>query len=76
MDSFERPAVFKLIQQLGNVSEDEMRLTFNLGVGMVVVVPPGDAAAVIKALEGTGERAWEFGTVIASDSADAVQFHG
>ncbi len=42
-DAWQRPPIFKLIQDLGNVPEDDMRATFNLGIGLVAVVAPETA---------------------------------
>jgi len=44
--AWEVPALFRLIQDLGNIPEDEMARVFNLGIGMVAIVRPTDAAAL------------------------------
>ena len=44
------PPVFQLIQQRGNVDQDEMYRVFNMGIGMVVICSPDDADKVTKAL--------------------------
>jgi phosphoribosylformylglycinamidine cyclo-ligase len=54
------PPIFSLIQRLGEVSDDEMRRVFNLGLGMVLVVAPEE---VDRALEVLGEGAWTVGYV-------------
>src|SRR5690606_33504466 len=41
--AWERPPIFSLIQDLGGVPEDDMRRTFNLGIGLVAILP-GDKA--------------------------------
>jgi len=46
-EAWERPPIFELIQYLGNVPEDDMRATFNLGVGLIAVVNP-EAVAEVK----------------------------
>ena len=56
-DSWERPAVFKWLQETGNVSEDEMRRAFNCGIGMVICVKPNDVMEMLSALEASGETA-------------------
>ena len=58
-----RPAIFDLIQKLGNVPEDDMRRTFNLGIGMILVVAPENADAIQKAIEEKGETTWMIGTI-------------
>ncbi|MGK4008726.1 phosphoribosylformylglycinamidine cyclo-ligase [Sorangium sp. So ce1036] len=64
LGSYERPAVFQVLQRGGPVDEAEMRRTFNLGVGLVAVVEKGAADRAIEALAGSGERAWVLGEVI------------
>lgn len=45
-DAWSRPTLFKLIQQIGNVPEDDMKATFNLGIGLVAVVKPENEAEI------------------------------
>ena len=51
--TWEPPRIFKLIQSKG-VREDEMWRTFNMGIGMVLVVRPGDTDELLRALDGSG----------------------
>ncbi len=55
------PAVFHQIAEDGEVSQDEMRRVFNMGIGMVVVVPAADEAAERKAAEDRGVTLWNIG---------------
>ncbi|KYF80377.1 phosphoribosylaminoimidazole synthetase [Sorangium cellulosum] len=64
LGSYQRPAVFQVLQRGGPVDEAEMRRTFNLGVGLVAVVEKGAADRAIAALAGSGERAWVLGEVV------------
>ncbi|BDG61281.1 phosphoribosylformylglycinamidine cyclo-ligase [Caldinitratiruptor microaerophilus] len=57
------PPVFGLIQRLGRVAPEEMERTFNLGIGMAIIVPPEDAEAAVAALAELGLAAWRIGTV-------------
>src|SRR5262249_15363551 len=59
--SYERPAIFRILAEGGPVEEDEMRRTFNLGVGLCAVVAPEGARRAIDALGAAGERAWVLG---------------
>lgn len=59
-DSWERPAIFDLIKEIGNVPEDDMRATFNLGVGLVAVVSPENEHEV---REQAGEESVVIGTI-------------
>jgi phosphoribosylformylglycinamidine cyclo-ligase len=51
-DSWTRPPIFDLIQRRGGIADAEMYRTFNLGVGMVVIVSEADAGACLAALPG------------------------
>jgi phosphoribosylformylglycinamidine cyclo-ligase len=64
LKSYARPAVFDLIARGGPVDEVEMRRTFNLGVGLVVIAAPELADAALATLRDAGERAWILGEVI------------
>ena len=59
------PPLFRLIQKGGNVSDDEMLRTFNMGIGMVVVVAPADLHDVEHSLERRGETSSVIGSVVA-----------
>ena len=59
--------VFDLIAREGNIPERDMFNTFNMGVGMVVIVPEDEAAAAIDILNEAGESAYAVGTVVRSD---------
>jgi len=61
--SWTRPPLFDLIARLGEVERDEMFSTFNMGLGMIAIVSPQDAAPTVAALRGAGYTAWEVGRV-------------
>jgi phosphoribosylformylglycinamidine cyclo-ligase len=63
-DAWERPGLFRLIERLGNVPEDDLRRTFNLGVGLVAVVPGADVDRALHVLAGLGETAFPIGRVL------------
>ena len=63
-DGWERPAVYKLIKEIGNVPEEDMQATFNLGIGLVCVVSADKAAAVKAKAEELGEEVFQVGSVI------------
>jgi phosphoribosylformylglycinamidine cyclo-ligase len=56
--------IFGAIQRLGNVPETEMYRTFNMGIGMVVVVPREQAMSVVERLIAAGEQAATIGEVV------------
>jgi len=62
--SWEVPPLFRLIQSGGGVSDAEMFRTFNMGVGMVVVVAPEDLHDVEHSLERRGETSFVMGSVV------------
>ncbi len=62
--AWERPSIFDLIARGGPVAEVEMRRTFNLGVGFVVVVPPAEQSRALDVLRGAGESPFVLGTVV------------
>ena len=61
--AWEVPAVFRALQRAGSVAEEEMDRVFNMGVGMIVVVEPASADAVVEAAAGRGVAAWVIGSV-------------
>jgi len=59
------PPLFQMIQKGGSVPDEEMYRTFNMGIGMVLVVAPGDLHDVEHSLERRGETAFVIGSVVA-----------
>jgi phosphoribosylformylglycinamidine cyclo-ligase len=60
---WEEPRIFAEIQAAGGVTDDEMEHVFNLGIGMLAVVAPGDAHRALDAVRATGHDAWSVGTI-------------
>ncbi len=65
--SWEIPPIFQLMQEKGHISEHGMFNTFNMGIGMVVVVAASQADAAVEALEAAGEKAYIIGEVIKAE---------
>ncbi len=63
-DSWRRGAIFDWLAESGHITRDEMRRTFNCGIGMAVVVDPGKANDAVAVLERSGETAWQLGEVV------------
>ncbi|MFW5999505.1 MAG: phosphoribosylformylglycinamidine cyclo-ligase [Halanaerobiaceae bacterium] len=61
------PEIFALLQKLGEVEWKEMYRTFNMGIGMALVVPPADVSAVVKELKQSGEQAYIIGEIAPGD---------
>ncbi len=57
------PSLFRSLQELGGVEEEEMYRVFNMGVGMVAVVSADEAEGVVSRLGAQGADAWTMGTV-------------
>ena len=66
-DSYEVPAIFKLLAKTGDIEEEMMYNTYNMGLGMIVAVDPADAEAVVKAIEASGESAYVVGQIEAGE---------
>lgn len=61
--AWEVPRIFDEIRRLGEISDDEMRKVFNLGIGMIVVVPGDEAFRALDILRTSGHRAVELARV-------------
>ncbi|MEK6693390.1 MAG: phosphoribosylformylglycinamidine cyclo-ligase [Nitrospirota bacterium] len=55
--------IFKIIQEMGNVSEKEMYRTFNMGIGFILVVSKKDADSILRRLKRLGEKAYVIGRI-------------
>jgi len=62
--AWEVPRVFTEIQRRGRIADDEMARVFNLGIGMLVVVPPAEVGRTLAVLEDAGHRAVEVGQLV------------
>jgi len=60
-DSYEVPAIFKLLQKKGDIAEEMMYNTYNMGLGMVLAIDPADVDTTIKASEAAGQKAFIVG---------------
>lgn len=65
-DAWTVPPLFRLIQDVGEVPEEDMRRTFNLGVGLVAVVRPDAVERALTVLGALGEPAFAIGSVVAA----------
>ncbi|HEY6532337.1 MAG TPA: phosphoribosylformylglycinamidine cyclo-ligase [Acidimicrobiales bacterium] len=71
--SWEVPRVFGEIQRLGGVAPEEMDRVFNMGLGMIVVVPEGDAFKALDVLRAQGHRgAVEVGRIVPGDQSVTI----
>ena len=72
--SWEILPVFRLIQEKGQIPERDMFNTFNMGIGMVVIVSPGDQEKALASLQASGVKASVIGVMEAGDHS--VRFEG
>lgn len=63
-DNWELPEIFKLIQKTGEISDDEMRKVFNLGIGLITIVKKDQRKAVEKIAKKFGEESILAGEVV------------
>lgn len=66
-DSYEVPAIFKLLAAKGDIAEEMMYNTFNMGLGMVIAVDPEDKEKTVAAIEAAGEAAYVVGRIEAGE---------
>jgi phosphoribosylformylglycinamidine cyclo-ligase len=64
------PPIFQVLSQLGQVERDEMFRVFNMGIGLVLVVPSQSAAAVLRKAAELGDRGWKIGEIVASSGPE------
>jgi phosphoribosylformylglycinamidine cyclo-ligase len=68
-DSWTLPPLFATLQQAGQVTTEEMRDVFNLGVGLIAVLPPDAVAAAQDAAAADGITTWTVGEIRRGDRA-------
>ncbi len=61
LDSYPVPAIFKLIQKEGNIADEMMYNTFNMGLGMIIAVDPADVDKAMEAIKAAGETPYIVG---------------
>lgn len=69
---WEKPPVFSWIAQVEDIQSDEMIRTYNLGIGMVLIVSKQEVDEILSRLEQAGEKAWAIGKVIPAISSSRV----
>ena len=66
-DSYEVPAIFKLMQKTGDIEEQMMYDTYNMGIGMVVAVDPADVEKTMAAMKEAGDTPYIIGQIEAGE---------
>ena len=72
-DSWTPPAIFRLVQQVGRVSQADIEATLNMGVGMVAILPETDVDAAVALLGSRGIDAWVLGRIEAHDGPGVAE---
>jgi phosphoribosylformylglycinamidine cyclo-ligase len=62
--AWKRPVLFELIQNLGNVPEEDMRLSMNLGIGLVIIASPSATTEMLRWAENNGEELLRIGKIV------------
>ena len=62
--TWKTPPVFRILQEGGSITDGEMLRTFNMGIGMILIVRPRHVAAVTRLLKRARERVFEIGHVV------------
>lgn len=63
-NSWAVPRIFRLVQKKGNIPDKEMYHTFNMGIGMVLIVEPKSAKAIISKFTGMNLKSWVIGEAV------------
>ena len=71
--SYEVPYIFKHLQEVGNISEHDMYNTFNMGIGMTVVVDKDDADEAVQILRNAGVESYCIGEIIKGDEGIIIE---
>jgi phosphoribosylformylglycinamidine cyclo-ligase len=66
-DSYEVPAIFKLMAKEGGIEEEMMYNTYNMGIGMMLALDPKDVDSAVKAIEAAGETAYIVGEIASGE---------
>lgn len=65
------PPVFQTLGKLGDVNREEMYRVFNMGIGLILVVPESSVSAVLAKAAALGDRGWLIGEMVSSTGDDA-----
>ena len=71
-NSYEVPAIFRLLAKEGEIAEEMMYNTYNMGIGMMLALDAADADRAVQALTDAGEKAWIVGKVEAGEKGVTI----
>jgi phosphoribosylformylglycinamidine cyclo-ligase len=64
------PPVFQILSRLGQVNREEMFRVFNMGIGLILVVPPSSVSAVLTKAAALGDRGWLIGEMVSATGGE------
>ncbi|MBE6022086.1 MAG: phosphoribosylformylglycinamidine cyclo-ligase [Cellulosilyticum sp.] len=67
LNAIEKPAIYGFLEEVSGLAVEELYNTFNMGIGMIIVVAPEDATKVVEALHTVGEKASVVGEIVKGD---------
>lgn len=76
LSSWKRPVIFKLLQKLGNIDDNEMLKTFNNGIGMVLIIDRANEKNVISEIQKQGFKSYNIGVTTVETSHLGVSYKG
>ena len=72
-DSFFIPPIFEMLAKDGNVAEEAMYNTYNMGIGMVTAVDKADVDKTVSAIREAGEKAYVIGEIISGEKGITIE---
>jgi phosphoribosylformylglycinamidine cyclo-ligase len=71
------PPIFQALSKLGQVEREEMYRVFNMGIGLILIVPSQSATAVLKKAAELGDQGWKIGEIVSSSGTEGeVEYVG
>lgn len=71
------PPIFQALSKLGQVEREEMFRVFNMGIGLILIVPSQSATAVLKKAAELGDQGWKIGEIVSSSATEGeVEYVG
>jgi phosphoribosylformylglycinamidine cyclo-ligase len=65
------PPIFEVMSRVGKVDREEMYRVFNMGIGLILVVPPDSVPGVLAQVAALGDRGWQIGEIVASTGTES-----
>lgn len=72
--AWSEPPIFDAISRLGQVDREEMYRVFNMGIGLILVVPPDSVSDTLARATALGDRGWQIGEILSSSGEPEVEY--